>query len=67
VEDFHQSLAAGEDIAAEAGIEGGTVAEAEVGVVADPGQAGSQQACRSTSVSSQSTEASARCRGSMFN
>jgi len=67
VEDFHLRVAAEEDIAAGALIEGGTVAEAEAGVVAGPGQAGYQQACRSTSVSFQSMEASARCRVSMFN
>lgn len=65
--DSHQRVAAEEDIVAEADTEGGTVAEAEVEVVAGLGQAGSQQVCRSTSASSQSTEASARCLGSMFN
>lgn len=67
MEDFHLRVAAEEDIAAGAHIEGGTVDEVEAGAVAGPGQAGYQQACRSTSVSSQSTEASARCRVSMFN
>lgn len=67
MEDFHPRVEAEEDIEAGAHIEGGTVAEVEAGVVAGLGQAGYQQACHSTSVSSQSTEVSVRCRVFMFN